>query len=70
MTFPKMFLCFRIDLKHEGYEVLTAYDGKTGINKAISELPDLILLDVMMPEMTGIEVCKILVNNPSTEIFR
>jgi len=53
-------------LESEGYEILTAYDGKTGINKAISELPDLILLDVMMPEMNGIEVCKILVSNPST----
>jgi two-component system, sensor histidine kinase and response regulator len=53
-------------LENEGYEILTAYDGKTGINKAISELPDLILLDVMMPEMNGIEVCKILVSNPST----
>ena len=53
-------------LESEGYEILTAYDGKTGINKAISELPDLILLDVMMPEMNGIEVCKTLVSNPST----
>jgi two-component system, sensor histidine kinase and response regulator len=53
-------------LESEGYEILTAYDGKTGINKAISELPDLVLLDVMMPEMNGIEVCKILVSNPST----
>jgi two-component system cell cycle response regulator len=53
-------------LEHEGYEVLTAYDGKSGINKAISDQPDLILLDVMMPEMNGIEVCKTLVNNPST----
>jgi DNA-binding response OmpR family regulator len=53
-------------LENEGFEILTAYDGKTGINKTISELPDLILLDVMMPEMNGIEVCKALVNNPST----
>ncbi len=53
-------------LESEGYEIITAYDGKTGINKAISELPDLILLDVMMPEMNGIEVCKTLVSNPST----
>ncbi len=53
-------------LEHEGYEVLTAYDGKTGIEKAIGELPDLILLDVMMPGMNGIEVCKKLVLNSST----
>ncbi len=54
-------------LEHEGYEVITAYEGKTGINKAINEQPDLILLDIMMPEITGIEVCKTLVKHPATE---
>ena len=54
-------------LEHEGFEVLTAYDGYTGIDKAKNELPDLILLDVMMPDITGLEVCKILVNEPSTK---
>lgn len=54
-------------LEHEGFEVLTAYDGYTGINKAKNELPDLILLDVMMPDITGLEVCKILVNEPTTK---
>lgn len=54
-------------LEHEGFEVLTAYDGYTGINKAKSDLPDLILLDVMMPDITGLEVCKILVNESTTK---
>ena len=54
-------------LEHEGFEVLTAYDGYTGIDKAKNALPDLILLDVMMPDITGLEVCKILVNDPSTK---
>jgi DNA-binding response OmpR family regulator len=54
-------------LEHEGYEVLTAYDGSTGIEKAVLELPDLILLDVMMPDITGIEVCKTLVANSKTK---
>ncbi len=53
-------------LEHEGYEVITAYDGKTGIEKVTNELPDLILLDVMMPEITGIDVCKHLVKDPVT----
>jgi two-component system cell cycle response regulator len=53
-------------LEHEGYEVITAYDGKTGIEKALNELPDLILLDIMMPDVTGIEVCKTLTRNPET----
>lgn len=54
-------------LEHEGYEIITAYDGQTGINKAMEKLPDLILLDVMMPDITGIEVCKTLVNDPKTK---
>ncbi len=54
-------------LEHEGFEVLTAYDGYTGIDKAKNELPDLILLDVMMPDITGLEVCKILVNETTTK---
>lgn len=53
-------------LENEGYEVVTAYDGKTGVAKATSDMPDLILLDVMMPEMTGIEVCKILKQDSAT----
>lgn len=53
-------------LENEGFEVLTAYDGQSGIDKALAGLPDLILLDVMMPGMSGIEVCRILVSNQTT----
>ncbi len=54
-------------LIQEGYEVITAYDGNGGIEKAYSTLPDLILLDVMMPDISGFEVCKILVNDERTK---
>jgi DNA-binding response OmpR family regulator len=54
-------------LEHEGYEVITAYDGLTGIEKTRNELPDLILLDVMMPGITGFEVCKTLANDIKTK---
>ena len=53
-------------LEHEGYEVLTAYNGKSGIEKAQNEVPDLILLDVMMPDINGFEVCKTLVSDSRT----
>lgn len=46
------------NLKKEGYEVICAYDGEDGLGKALSELPDLILLDVMLPKLDGFEVCK------------
>jgi signal transduction histidine kinase len=45
-------------LKNQGYEVLPAYSGQTGLNLAATEHPDVILLDVMMPEMDGIDVCR------------
>ena len=50
------FLSF--NLKKEGYEVFTACDGKNAIQTAKKVLPNLIILDVMMPEMDGIEACK------------
>lgn len=46
------------NLKKEGYEVITAEDGETGLDLALSESPDLILLDIMMPKMDGYEVCR------------
>lgn len=46
------------NFKKEGYKVLEAMDGQTGLDLALSENPDLILLDVMLPKMDGFEVCK------------
>jgi len=47
-------------LTRSGYEVSTAMDGLDALNKARTERPDLILLDVMMPEMDGYKVCAML----------
>ncbi|MED4401177.1 response regulator transcription factor [Metabacillus fastidiosus] len=46
------------NLKQAGYDVLTAFDGEEGLLKCISEEPDLVVLDLMLPRMDGIEVCK------------
>ncbi|MGQ9798306.1 MAG: response regulator [Ignavibacterium sp.] len=54
-------------MEQEDYEIITAYNGSTGIEKALSQFPDLILLNVMMPDITGIEVCRRLVNDPTTK---
>ncbi|MBM7652124.1 response regulator transcription factor [Neobacillus cucumis] len=48
----------KIELQYEGYEVLTAFDGKSGLQMALTEKLDLILLDVMLPEMNGIEILR------------
>lgn len=51
------------NLKKEGYQVYTATNGKAGIEMATTHQPDLIILDIMMPELDGIEVCRQLRQN-------
>lgn len=57
------------NLKKEGYEVITAYDGKQAIEAAFKEDPDLILLDIMMPEINGFEACKKIREKMNTPII-
>lgn len=54
-------------LENENFSVITAYDGPTGIEKASDEQPDLILLDVMMPGMSGFETCQRLIKSEKTK---
>ena len=53
-------------LERAGFEIITAFDGISGLEKISNELPDLVLLDVMMPDMSGFEVCKKVVDNEKT----
>lgn len=46
-----------LELKHEGYVVEIEYDGRSGLRKVEENVPDLILLDIMLPEVNGLEVC-------------
>lgn len=50
----------KIRLEAAGYDVIKAYDGQEGLEKAKSEKPDLVLLDIMMPKMDGYKVCGLL----------
>jgi two-component system, OmpR family, alkaline phosphatase synthesis response regulator PhoP len=52
------------NLRKEGYDIYTAKDGYEAIEKAKQLLPDLIILDIMMPRKTGVEVCEILRSQP------
>lgn len=47
-----------LELRHEGFDVCTAHDGVTGLKRAMDEEFDVILLDLMLPQMDGIEVCR------------
>lgn len=55
------------NLRKEGYEVFTASNGKEAIETALKERPHMILLDVMMPEMDGIETCREIRSYPNLE---
>ena len=56
-----------LHLSAEGYATLTAQDGHKGLELAMEQLPDLIVLDLMMPRMDGVELCKILRSSEETE---
>ena len=53
-------------LEHQGFELVTAGDGVEAVHKALSETPELILLDLQMPVMTGKQALTILKGNPQT----
>jgi two-component system alkaline phosphatase synthesis response regulator PhoP len=57
---PNMVLGLKDSCEYEGYEVAVARNGKEGLEKATTEKPDIILLDVMLPLMSGIDVCRTL----------
>ena len=54
------------NLKEAGYEVATAMDGEEALTKARALLPQLLVLDLMLPEIDGLEVCKLLRRDPRT----
>jgi two-component system, OmpR family, alkaline phosphatase synthesis response regulator PhoP len=62
---PDILEIVHYNLKQEGYEVYTAKDGDDALTKAKQLKPDLIILDIMMPKKTGVEVCSILRTQPA-----
>lgn len=55
------------NLKTAGYDTVTAADGAEALRKARSTNPDLVILDLMLPEIDGLQVCKLLQNDPATK---
>ena len=55
---PNMVAGLRDNFEYEGYEVISAGDGVEGLSRALADSPDLVVLDVMMPKMSGLDVCK------------
>ena len=61
---PDIIEILRYNLTQEGYDVITAKDGESAIKKAENNHPNLIIMDIMMPKMDGIEACSIIRSNP------
>jgi len=53
-------------VRQEGYQVLTAEDGEQALRRARSERPDLVVLDIHLPDKSGLEVCRELKSDPET----
>jgi DNA-binding response OmpR family regulator len=67
---PAMVAGLRDNFEYEGYDVISADNGVTGLERVFAEDPDLVVLDVMMPRMSGLEVCKqVKASRPSIPII-
>ena len=64
---PDILEVLSYNLKREGFEVFTAINGTLGLSVIEKELPDLVLLDLMLPGMDGIEICSTIKKNPVTQ---
>jgi DNA-binding response OmpR family regulator len=60
---PNLVVLLEARLKTQGYEILTAYDGQSGLEMAKKHKPDLIILDLMLPKIDGHKVCGLLKND-------
>jgi DNA-binding response OmpR family regulator len=64
---PDAVALLEFNLRKAGYEVISASDGPEAIRKAKSNTPNLIVLDIMLPELDGLEVCKLIRRDPATK---
>ncbi len=66
---PEIVRVLRGYLEQAGYRVLTAYDGAEGLRRARQDSPDLVILDLMLPAMDGIDVCRVLRHSSDVPII-
>jgi DNA-binding response OmpR family regulator len=66
---PTLVATLRYNFEREGFQVTTATDGELAISAARDERPDIIILDLMLPKMDGLEVCRVLRRDMATPIL-
>src|SRR6476469_2080974 len=66
---PTLVATLRYSLEREGYRVVTAGDGEAALNVARSDHPDLLILDLMLPKLDGLQVCRLLRREMSVPIL-
>ena len=66
---PKNMKLLRDLLQRFGYEILEAFDGEQGVKSAGENIPNLILMDIMMPKMDGLEATRIIKAEPENQIY-
>lgn len=64
---PTIMLHITSILRTEGYELIHAVDGEEAVKKAVSNLPQLIVLDLILPKKNGFQVCRLLKTSPRTK---
>lgn len=67
---PNIVISLEFLMKREGYEVLIANDGEEAVQRIRADMPDLVLLDVMMPKKSGFEVCQEVKSTPELQSTR
>lgn len=65
----RMVRFIRLNLEHDGFQVVEAFSGSQALNKVRSSLPDLILLDVMLPDLDGFEILRIIRENSTVPVI-
>ena len=64
---PVIIRLLEVNFEMEGFEVVTAVDGQDGVDKCRAELPDIVVSDVMMPKLNGLELCVAIKADPATD---
>jgi len=63
---PDLIAILQIQLENKGYDIIQAANGRQAVNMAATQLPDLIVMDVMMPQMNGLQASRLIRENPMT----